>query len=81
MFTLAVCTINVSASATLVLLGASVNLTATVITPGGTPTGILTFRSGLNVIGTATLNGGGQGALTLTTSLVGLLSDRDRLFR
>ena len=71
---LAVCTINVSASATLVLLGASVNLTATVNSPGGTPTGILTFRSGLNVIGTATLNGGGQGALTLTTSLVGLLS-------
>ena len=71
---LAVCTINVVASLNTVLLGATVNLTATVTGSGGTPTGLITFRSGLNVLGNATLDGSGQGVLAINTTLVGLLS-------
>ena len=71
---LAVCTINVVASLNTVLLGATVNLTATVTGSGGTPTGLITFRSGLNVLGNATLDGSGQGVLAISTTLVGLLS-------
>jgi hypothetical protein len=71
--TLAVCTINVNASLSTVALGASVNLTATVSGSNGTPTGQITFKAGVNVLGNATLNGSGQGSLSVTTSLVGAL--------
>jgi hypothetical protein len=71
--TLAVCTINVTASLTSVGLGAAVNLTATVSGSNGTPTGLITFQAGLSVLGNATLNGSGQGSLSVTTSLIGAL--------
>lgn len=71
--TLAVCTINVNASLTTVALGAAVTLTATVSGSNGTPTGQLTFKAGATLLGNASLNGSGQGALSVTTSLVGAL--------
>src|SRR6202012_4861604 len=69
--TLAVCTININASLTSVTLGANVNLTATVSGSNGTPTGLITFKAGASALGNATLNGGGQGTLSVTTSLAG----------
>lgn len=70
----AVCTITVAASLTTVTLGTPVNLTATVSGSGGTPTGLVTFRAGATVLGTATLDGSGQGTLSVNTSVVGPLS-------
>jgi hypothetical protein len=46
--------------------GASVALTATVASTGGTPGGIVTFYSGSTALGTGTLNGSGVATLTTT---------------
>jgi hypothetical protein len=51
--------------------GASVTLTATVASTGGTPGGIVTFYSGSTALGTGTLNGSGVATLTTTTLPVG----------
>ena len=51
--------------------GASVTLTATVISAGGTPTGQVKFQDGDTVIGTATLNGAGVATFTTSTLAVG----------
>lgn len=50
-------------------LGAPVTYTATVSGTGGTPTGNVTFKDGVTVIGTGTLNGGGLA--TLVTGALG----------
>jgi hypothetical protein len=49
----------------------SVTFTATVISPAGTPTGTVTFKSGANTLGTGTLNGSGQATLTTSSLPVG----------
>lgn len=72
--TLATCTINVAASAATVPVGGSVNLTATVTSSGGTPTGTIAFRAGPSVIGSTALNGSGQASFLLNTSVAGTLS-------
>jgi hypothetical protein len=71
---LAVCTISVAASVNPLTFGTSVNLTVTVSGPGGTPTGNVTIKSGLAVLGNVSLNGSGQGLLTTSSLVVGLLS-------
>jgi hypothetical protein len=71
--TLAACTISVAASVNPLIFGTSVNLTATVSGAGPTPTGNVTIKSGLTVLGNVTL-GGGQGMLSTSALLVGLLS-------
>jgi len=71
---LAACTIAVNASVSTVVLGGSVNLTATVTGGGGAPTGLVTFKAGASALGTATLNGAGQGTLTISASILGPLS-------
>jgi hypothetical protein len=50
-------------------LGSPVTFTASVTGAGGTPTGSVTFMDGAAVIGTGSLNGSGQAALT--TALLG----------
>lgn len=72
--TLAACTINVAASVSTVLVGGTVNLTATVNSPGGTPAGTVTFRAGASVLGSAGLNGSGQASFVLNASVAGTLS-------
>ena len=71
---LAACTISVAASINPLIFGTSVNLTATVIGSGATPTGTVTLNAGATVIGNVTLGGGGQGVLSINTLAVGLLS-------
>ena len=71
---LAACTISVAASVNPLIFGTSVNLTATVSGSGATPTGNVTIRAGLTVLGNVTLGGGGQGVLSISTLAVGLLS-------
>ncbi len=72
-------TVNQASTSTLLIssanpssFGQSVVLTATVTSVGGTPTqGSVTFRDGANIIGTATLNSGGQASLTTSTLTAG----------
>ncbi len=52
------------------IYGQSVTLTATVLSPGATPTGTLTFKNGATVMGQAIL-AGGSGTLTSATLPVG----------
>src|SRR5207302_7181137 len=49
--------------------GQAVTFTATVTSPGGTPTGTVTFKDGANIQGTGTLAGG---QATFTTSALAL---------
>lgn len=72
--TLAACTVSVAASVNPLIFGTSVNLTATVSGGGPTPTGNITLKSGLTVLGNVALNGSGQGVLSTNALLVGLLS-------
>ncbi len=70
---------NTAATATAVssslnpsLLGQSVTFTATVTSPGGTPTGTVQFKDGVNNLGTAvTLNGSGQATFTTSSLTAG----------
>ena len=47
-------------------LGQTITLTATVISPSGSPTGTVTYRDGTTVLGTSTLTNG-QGSIDVTT--------------
>ncbi len=71
---LAVCTLSIAASANPIVFGTSVNLTATVSGSGATPTGNVTIKAGLTVLGNLTLGGGGQAILSTSSLPVGLLS-------
>ncbi len=52
-------------------LGQSVTFTATVTGSGVTPTGTVTFKDGSNTLGTGTLNGSGQAALSTSALATG----------
>ncbi|WP_131012344.1 S-layer homology domain-containing protein [Paenibacillus thalictri] len=58
-------TVTAAASATEVIYGRTVTVTATVYsTNGGTPTGTVTFKAGSFVVGTASVNAAGIASLT-----------------
>ena len=61
-------TLNAPGSAS---YGSNVALTATVNSTAGTPGGVVTFYSGINILGTGTLNGSGVATLNTTTLPVG----------
>ena len=62
----------VSSSLNPSLLGQSVTFTATVISAGGTPTGTVQFKDGVNNLGIpVTLNGSGQATLTTSSLTAG----------
>jgi hypothetical protein len=63
-------TTSVGTSGTPAALGAPVTFTATVTGSGGSPTGGVTFKDGVNTLGTGTLNGSGQA--TFATSALAL---------
>jgi hypothetical protein len=68
---------TVASSATPVVHGVPVTFTATVtvVAPGaGTPTGTVTFLDGVTVLGAATLDAGGQAALTTSALVAGARS-------
>jgi hypothetical protein len=54
-----------SASVPSSVFGQPVTLTASVTSPAGTPSGVVTFFEDGNVLGSATLNGAGQATLTV----------------
>ncbi len=58
---------TLSSSANPSVYGDAVTLTATVTGSGGTPSGLVTFKDGATVLGTAILNGSGQAVWTTTT--------------
>ena len=62
----------VSSSLNPSLLGQSVTFTATVTSAGGTPTGTIQFKDGVNNLGTpVTLNGSGQATFTTSSLTAG----------
>ncbi|MGC9292306.1 MAG: Ig-like domain repeat protein, partial [Acidobacteriaceae bacterium] len=69
--TAAATTTALSASPTSAVYGASVTLTATVASSGGTPTGVVTFYNGATSLGTGTLNASGVATLTVAALPVG----------
>ncbi len=71
--TLASCTISIAASLNLLVLGTPVDLTATVNGGGPVPTGTVTLHLGALVLGNINL-AGGNGTLSVSSLLVGLLS-------
>ncbi len=64
-------TTTLGASASASSYGQSVTFTATVTSGLGTPAGTVSFFDGLTQIGTGTLNGAGQAAVTLSTLGIG----------
>jgi autotransporter-associated beta strand protein len=65
-------TVVLQSSVNPAVAGQSVTLTATATsTGGGTPTGTVTFKDGVTVLGTGTLNGSGVATFTTTTLAVG----------
>lgn len=62
---------SVASSANPSAYGMSVTFTATVTVSGGTPTGTVTFKDGSTILGTGTLGGGGQAALSTSSLSVG----------
>jgi fibro-slime domain-containing protein len=68
--TVASTTTTLATSATNLVVGQTLTLTATVTGAGGiVPTGIVTFRNGATVLGTGTLNGSGVATLVLTPAV------------
>lgn len=53
------------------VFGSPVTLTATVVSPAGTPSGIVSFFEGTTTLGNATLNGNGIASITLSNLAIG----------
>jgi hypothetical protein len=64
-------TTAISAAPNPITFGTSVLFTANVTSPGGIPTGTVTFKDGTSTIGTGTLNGSGQATLSTAALSVG----------
>ena len=62
---------SISSSADPSSYGATVTFTAVVSGTGGTPTGTVTFKDGTTTLGSGTLNGNGQAALSVNSLTVG----------
>ncbi len=64
-------TLAVIASSGPAVYGQAVTFTATVMAPGGTPTGTVTFSDGGTVLGTAALDSSGTATITASSMAVG----------
>ncbi|MCT8971348.1 Ig-like domain repeat protein [Microbaculum marinisediminis] len=67
----AVSSTGIASSTNTTVTGQAVTFTATVASAAGTPGGIVTFRNGPTVLGTAALDGGGVATLSVTALSVG----------
>ena len=63
--------VTLTSSVNPVILGSNTTLTATVSSPYGTPTGVVTFMDGSTVLGTGTLNSSGVASITVSFSSAG----------
>lgn len=64
-------TVNLTSSLNPAVYGQSVTFTASVVGPGGTPTGTITFKDGASSISTATLDGNGSASFASSSLLAG----------
>ncbi len=64
-------TVTVTALTGSAVYGQAVTFTATVMVPGGTPTGTVTFSDGGTVLGTAALDSSGTATITASSMAVG----------
>ena len=64
-------TVTVTAFNRSAVYGQAVTFTATVMAPGGTPTGTVTFSDGGTVLGTAALDSSGTATITASSMAVG----------